>query len=261
MKSLIGLLVIGLLNLTAVGTFSGVAFAGSGTQVHIQIHSLNGQQLADYSTYSSQRTLSFRPLDYNGRPLANGVYLAVVTVKNADGTVVDRQITKMVVLRGKAQLSTALDERDPEVLNTAPSDGKVTASAIIGTKSESWPFTYYMWRFDRWEIEQIARDYSSAFSAAHLIVWQMIREKAPFISQISCAPYAFIPCDGVIAGISKHFHAYRLQALARDALARQHYTMYYQHAVDNRAVALAKYVNDAATILEILKQLFGGYVR
>ncbi|HED03206.1 MAG TPA: hypothetical protein ENI60_00310 [Candidatus Fraserbacteria bacterium] len=65
--------------------------------VRLQLFSLNGRPLADLQ--GSGNRLRFRPLDRSGRPLANGVYLYIVTVRGADGQSFSSRVKKLVVLR------------------------------------------------------------------------------------------------------------------------------------------------------------------
>lgn len=259
MKSLIGLLVIGLL---AVGVVSGLSVValGGGAQVSLQIYDLKGKKIGDYSTYTTSGTLSFDALDYNGTPLANGVYLAAVTTIDSNGNI-KRKVKKIVVLRGRARLSVDLNKTYQPNLGDVSIDTNVTAQAIIGTKRERGRYTYYVWKFDRWDIERIARDGWTAWGVAHDMVWWIIKDKFSFTANISCSPHkdVFIPCDGVIAGIAKLIHAWHLQAAANMAISRArskhryNYTMYYQIVVDNYAVAAAKFAADWLEILSILK--------
>lgn len=150
-KNLIGLLVVWLFCLTAVGAFSGVALAGGGVQVYLQMYSLDGKLLASYSTYTSSRSLSFQALDNNSRPLANGVYLAVVTIQDAHGDIVARKVEKIVVLRGKAQVNmppTAHDELNAlpaskaTLIPQAPSG--ISEWAVV-SEAFSWLGVPYKW--------------------------------------------------------------------------------------------------------------------
>jgi len=79
----------GLLEFTAQGT--GI----ESTQV--EVYGLNGQQLI--SAEATGNRLSVRALDSLGRPLSNGVYLYVVTVRGADGTAIRSEVKRLVILR------------------------------------------------------------------------------------------------------------------------------------------------------------------
>jgi hypothetical protein len=65
--------------------------------VAFQLFALDGRLVLERSAEGNQ--LQFSPLDERGRPLANGVYLYVVTVRGWDGTTVKSKVQKLVVLR------------------------------------------------------------------------------------------------------------------------------------------------------------------
>jgi hypothetical protein len=65
--------------------------------VQLQLYSLTGRLLVDRTSEGSVLTM---PLTTdNGRRLANGVYLYVVTVRGYDGQIVRSEIRKLVILR------------------------------------------------------------------------------------------------------------------------------------------------------------------
>jgi hypothetical protein len=75
-----------------------VTVQGSGVEsVRLQVFALDGKLVLNKTVEGSY--LQFSPLDDEGQPLANGVYLYVVTVKGYDGTEVKSEIHKLVVLR------------------------------------------------------------------------------------------------------------------------------------------------------------------
>jgi len=45
------------------------------------------------------KQLRFRALDKAGHPLANGVYLYIVTVRGFNGEILSSQVKKLVILR------------------------------------------------------------------------------------------------------------------------------------------------------------------
>lgn len=45
------------------------------------------------------KRLIFRALAADGRPLANGVYLYLITIRKADGEVLQSKVHRLVVLR------------------------------------------------------------------------------------------------------------------------------------------------------------------
>lgn len=77
-----------------------VRFVASGqgiTGIEAQVYDLSGQLIFDQATNGP--TMTFRGLNAEGRPLANGVYLYVLTVKGADGQTAISEVKKLVVLR------------------------------------------------------------------------------------------------------------------------------------------------------------------
>lgn len=60
--------------------------------------SLAGRTVLDEEGYSSALTI-YGLADRNGNPLANGVYLYVVTVRGWDGRVLRSEVRKLVILR------------------------------------------------------------------------------------------------------------------------------------------------------------------
>lgn len=65
--------------------------------VRLEVFSLSGERVVKQEADGNQ--LRFEPFDANGRPLANGVYLYLVSGQKADGTVVRSDIRKLVILR------------------------------------------------------------------------------------------------------------------------------------------------------------------
>ena len=65
--------------------------------LEMQIFDLSGRALFHQTT--SGTTLTFRGLSADGRPLANGVYLYIATVKGMDGQTFTSAVKKLVVLR------------------------------------------------------------------------------------------------------------------------------------------------------------------
>jgi hypothetical protein len=78
----------------------GLTLAVSGQDVSgvgLAVYDLNGQTVFTQETAGT--TLSWNYLSSEGRLVANGVYLYVVTVKGADGRVLQSEVKKLVVLR------------------------------------------------------------------------------------------------------------------------------------------------------------------
>jgi PKD repeat protein len=73
--------------------------AGGGALVGlaVQLFALDGRLVLERSAEGNQ--LQFSPLDQQGRPLANGVYLYVITARAADGAVIRSTVRKLVILR------------------------------------------------------------------------------------------------------------------------------------------------------------------
>lgn len=63
----------------------------------VEVFDLAGMKVFEQETIGD--TMTFYPVDNKGHPLANGVYLCVVTVKGCDGYVIRSEIKKLVVLR------------------------------------------------------------------------------------------------------------------------------------------------------------------
>jgi hypothetical protein len=63
----------------------------------VRLYTLSGQLVAEAE--GTGNLLRFSPLDSAGRPLANGVYLYVVTVRGAGGEVVQSELRKLILLR------------------------------------------------------------------------------------------------------------------------------------------------------------------
>ena len=79
------------------GDFS-IQVLGAGVQaITVELFNLGGQRVLEQSARGAQ--LSFQPQDQWGRPLANGVYLYLVTVNRSDGSTLRSEIKKLVVLR------------------------------------------------------------------------------------------------------------------------------------------------------------------
>jgi hypothetical protein len=95
-------------NTVAVGTGvmlaverAGLTFRAQGAGVsgfQVKVYGLNGSLVYDSGMVSGS-VLRWNYLNNDGAPLANGVYLYVVTVKGADGQRVTGKIQKLVVLR------------------------------------------------------------------------------------------------------------------------------------------------------------------
>lgn len=81
-------------------TGRGLTLAVSGQDVAavgLTVYDLNGQTI--FAQETAGTTLSWNYLGQNGRPVANGVYLYVVTVKDASGQTLSSDVRKLVVLR------------------------------------------------------------------------------------------------------------------------------------------------------------------
>jgi len=65
--------------------------------LRVQIYDLAGK--AVFSQETNGTTLTFQGLDAYGQPLANGVYLYVVTVRGATGQTLTSEAKKLVLLR------------------------------------------------------------------------------------------------------------------------------------------------------------------
>jgi hypothetical protein len=63
----------------------------------VRLYCLSGQLVAEAQGGGSK--LSFAPLRYDGRPLANGVYLYIVAVRGAGGQITQSAVQKLVVMR------------------------------------------------------------------------------------------------------------------------------------------------------------------
>jgi hypothetical protein len=63
----------------------------------VHVYALSGQLLAD--THGTASQLHFTILSPNGQPLANGVYLYLVTVHGANGETLSSEVKKFVILR------------------------------------------------------------------------------------------------------------------------------------------------------------------
>jgi hypothetical protein len=63
----------------------------------VRLYTLSGQLAAE--AQGTGNSLRFSPLDSAGRPLANGVYLYVVTARGAGGEVVQSELRKLILLR------------------------------------------------------------------------------------------------------------------------------------------------------------------
>jgi hypothetical protein len=67
------------------------------TGIEAQVFDLSGKLVFDQHTTGT--TLTFRGLGADGRPLANGVYLYIVSVRGIDGSTVGSEVRKLVLLR------------------------------------------------------------------------------------------------------------------------------------------------------------------
>ncbi len=65
--------------------------------IELQVFALDGRLVLDKR--AELNYLQFSPLDDQGRPLANGVYLYVITVRGWDGEVLRSEVRKLVILR------------------------------------------------------------------------------------------------------------------------------------------------------------------
>ena len=81
---------------------SELIFRAQGRQISglkVEIYGLSGAKLLD-SGFSAGRQLRWNFLTTSGsRPLANGVYLYVVTVRGPSGRLLRDQVRKLVLLR------------------------------------------------------------------------------------------------------------------------------------------------------------------
>ena len=71
----------------------GASVAG----LSVQVYDLSGAAVFEKTT--SGTTLTFRGLSSDGQPLANGVYLYVITVRGSDGQTLSSEVKKLVLLR------------------------------------------------------------------------------------------------------------------------------------------------------------------
>lgn len=81
-------------------TERGVQFHAQGqgiVKMDVRVFRLDGATVFESS--ADGRTLTWSPTDGDNSPVSNGVYLAQVSVRNADGRSVESQIRKVVVLR------------------------------------------------------------------------------------------------------------------------------------------------------------------
>jgi len=78
---------------TATFRVEGLGIAG----IKVEVFNLAGMKVSEEE--ASSNTLKFYALDDKGRPLANGVYLYVVTVRGFNGEAIRSEIRKLVVLR------------------------------------------------------------------------------------------------------------------------------------------------------------------
>lgn len=78
-----------------------VRFAVQGANIatlKVEVFQLTGQLVYE-SGFNEGQALNWNLLGRNGQPLANGVYLYVLTVKDAQGSIVKTKLQKLVVLR------------------------------------------------------------------------------------------------------------------------------------------------------------------
>lgn len=93
-------LTVAINNLEIYQTKHTLEFKITGTgilEVHVALYDLRGRKITEVSSESGQ--VHLEALDYQGKPLANGVYFYVITYKGADGTVLRDRIKKLVLLR------------------------------------------------------------------------------------------------------------------------------------------------------------------
>ena len=67
------------------------------TELKLQIFSITGRKLVEQIEKTNY--LEFEATASDGNSLANGVYLYRVTVRGLDGTILQSQIKKLVVIR------------------------------------------------------------------------------------------------------------------------------------------------------------------
>jgi CSLREA domain-containing protein len=67
------------------------------TQLDVQVFGLNGREV--FSDSARGNALQWNLRDSRGRPVANGVYLYVITVRGPDGQVIRSGVKKLIVLR------------------------------------------------------------------------------------------------------------------------------------------------------------------
>jgi hypothetical protein len=88
------------LSATLRQTSHGLTLSVSGqgvASVALTVYDLGGRTV--FSQETAGTTLSWNYLANDGRPVANGVYLYVVTVKGTDGQTLRSEVRKLVVLR------------------------------------------------------------------------------------------------------------------------------------------------------------------
>jgi hypothetical protein len=77
-----------------------ITFAVEGTGIAgIEAEVFNLADMKVFQQETAGKTLEFQALDSKGRPLANGVYLYVVTVRGFDGKTIRSEVRKLVILR------------------------------------------------------------------------------------------------------------------------------------------------------------------
>ncbi|MGQ9733222.1 MAG: PKD domain-containing protein [Candidatus Zipacnadales bacterium] len=85
-------------SLLGTGSLLEVEAEGSSiVTIDLRLFALDGRLVLEGSASGSH--LQLEPLDARGRPLANGVYLYLITARLADGTTVRSEVRKLVILR------------------------------------------------------------------------------------------------------------------------------------------------------------------
>jgi len=97
------------ISLTVTAYSDAVRFSAQGSvkELRVEVLSLSGQKVFDSGPVLGA-VLDWKLLNTQGQPVANGVYLYTVTVKDPSGNVT-KKLGKLAVLRGKG---VAAPERD-----------------------------------------------------------------------------------------------------------------------------------------------------
>ncbi|MEM4414129.1 MAG: hypothetical protein QXD59_07625, partial [Candidatus Caldarchaeum sp.] len=109
-------------SLTVTAYSDAVRFSAQGSvkELRVEVLSLSGQKVFDSGPVLSN-ALDWKLLNTQGQPVANGVYLYTVTVKDPSGNIT-KKLGKLAVLRGKGVAAPPLSGISvSEVARTQPS--------------------------------------------------------------------------------------------------------------------------------------------